>query len=242
MSSTNKTTNYELSQFLGSDKPAWLTDYNADMNKIDTGIHNAQTTATGADGKADANTTKIGTLTNLNTTAKTDLVSAINEANTNAGTAQGTANSASLTATSALGKAETAIANTELFNLTNIKTINASSFTDVVNFTSMGGSLTVATNTDGSVFKLYGSITFNRQLGTASFKIATDIRPTTETTIYPFGFYTEDSGYTRSFNATIATNGVITFSSYAGTMTGHNAMFMPCIYFAKDFGDEPVSA
>ena len=54
MSSTNKTTNYELSQFVGSDKPAWLQDYNADMSKIDTGIHNAATTATGADGKADA--------------------------------------------------------------------------------------------------------------------------------------------------------------------------------------------
>ena len=35
MSSTNKTTNYELSQFLGTDKPAWLSDYNTDMSKID---------------------------------------------------------------------------------------------------------------------------------------------------------------------------------------------------------------
>ena len=35
MSSTNKTTNYELSQFIGSDKPAWLVDYNGDMSKID---------------------------------------------------------------------------------------------------------------------------------------------------------------------------------------------------------------
>lgn len=36
MSHTNSTTNYELSQFLGSDKPAWLVDYNGDMLKIDT--------------------------------------------------------------------------------------------------------------------------------------------------------------------------------------------------------------
>ena len=36
MSSTNKTVNYELSQFIGSDKPAWLVDYNGDMSKIDT--------------------------------------------------------------------------------------------------------------------------------------------------------------------------------------------------------------
>ena len=36
MASTNHTTNYSLSQFVGSDKPAWLGDYNQDMDKIDT--------------------------------------------------------------------------------------------------------------------------------------------------------------------------------------------------------------
>lgn len=35
MSSTNKTAKLELSQFLGTDKPAWLGDYNSDMQKID---------------------------------------------------------------------------------------------------------------------------------------------------------------------------------------------------------------
>lgn len=69
MSSTNKTTNYELSQFLGSDKPAWLVDYNGDMQKIDTQMKAnaeaaaaAQTKANTADGKADANATAIQTL------------------------------------------------------------------------------------------------------------------------------------------------------------------------------------
>ena len=41
MSSTNKTTHYDLSQFTSNDIPAWLADYNADMRKIDTGIYNA---------------------------------------------------------------------------------------------------------------------------------------------------------------------------------------------------------
>lgn len=36
MSSTNKTTTLDLSQFVGTDKPDWLTDYNEDMEKIDT--------------------------------------------------------------------------------------------------------------------------------------------------------------------------------------------------------------
>ena len=36
MASTNKTTTLDLSQFVGTDKPDWLTDYNDDMEKIDT--------------------------------------------------------------------------------------------------------------------------------------------------------------------------------------------------------------
>lgn len=35
MSSTNKTTNYNLSQYIGTDKPTYLGDYNGDMLKID---------------------------------------------------------------------------------------------------------------------------------------------------------------------------------------------------------------
>lgn len=35
---TGSTDNYELSQFASSDKPAWLTDYNGDMRKIDAGM------------------------------------------------------------------------------------------------------------------------------------------------------------------------------------------------------------
>lgn len=53
MSSTNKTTHYELSQFTANDIPAWLSDYNSDMRKIDTGIFNAQTVGGEAGTKAD---------------------------------------------------------------------------------------------------------------------------------------------------------------------------------------------
>ena len=38
MASTNKTTNYLLSQFVASDKPSWLADYNGDRLKIDTAL------------------------------------------------------------------------------------------------------------------------------------------------------------------------------------------------------------
>lgn len=112
MASTNKTTNLELSQYVSSDKPTYLVDYNSDMAKIDTGVHtaqvtadtastaatNAQTTAEGAQttastaitNAATAQTTangaisNIGTLANLDTVNKANLVGAINEVNTSA--------------------------------------------------------------------------------------------------------------------------------------------------------------
>jgi hypothetical protein len=35
MTATNHTSNYNLSQFTGTDRPTWLGDYNGDMSKID---------------------------------------------------------------------------------------------------------------------------------------------------------------------------------------------------------------
>lgn len=35
MTATNHTNNYNLSQFVGTDRPTWLGDYNGDMSKID---------------------------------------------------------------------------------------------------------------------------------------------------------------------------------------------------------------
>ena len=40
MASTNKTKNLKLSQYVNSDKPSYLQDYNEDMLKIDNGFSN----------------------------------------------------------------------------------------------------------------------------------------------------------------------------------------------------------
>lgn len=45
--STNKTTNYELPQFIGTDKPSWLGDVNGAMSAIDTAMHTNATTIAG---------------------------------------------------------------------------------------------------------------------------------------------------------------------------------------------------
>lgn len=57
MSSTNKTTNYKLSQYIGTDKPTYLGDYNGDMLKIDKQMKanaDSASNATSAAGAAQA--------------------------------------------------------------------------------------------------------------------------------------------------------------------------------------------
>ena len=57
MTSTNKTTNYTLSQFKEGDRPSFLQDYNSDMAKIDAQMkRNADAAAAAAGGNIDAYT------------------------------------------------------------------------------------------------------------------------------------------------------------------------------------------
>lgn len=72
MASTNKTTNLDLSQFVGTDKPDWLTDYNADMGKIDAWTATAESDISTA--TADASSAK---------TTAGNALSAINNTNAN---------------------------------------------------------------------------------------------------------------------------------------------------------------
>ena len=60
MSSTNKTTYYDLSQYIGTDKPTYLGDYNSDMSKIDAGIHGADDKATTASQNAGSAIARVG--------------------------------------------------------------------------------------------------------------------------------------------------------------------------------------
>ena len=48
MASTNKTPNYDLPQFIASDKPTWLGDVNGAMLAIDTAMHDNAEDATNA--------------------------------------------------------------------------------------------------------------------------------------------------------------------------------------------------
>ena len=63
MTATNHTENYNLSQFVGTDRPTWLVDYNGDMAKIDAQMkQNADDIASAAEGKVDKTDSQPGTL------------------------------------------------------------------------------------------------------------------------------------------------------------------------------------
>lgn len=73
MSSTNKTTYYKLSQYIGTDKPTYLGDYNSDMSKIDEGIHAVKETATTANQTAGSAETIAQTALGSTKTNATDI-------------------------------------------------------------------------------------------------------------------------------------------------------------------------
>lgn len=240
MASTNKTTHYELSQYVGNDKPTYLTDYNNDMSNIDTGIYNAQTKADtafanagSADTKADnaqltANqalnsagsaNTNIGTMANLNTTDKTSVVGAINEVNTNL----------------------------KDFNLTIYESFSDNAFTISNNATLSWADIKMARNNSNSLFKLYGSIQI--VVGTAggvTLTFNSNLRPTEQYQIQNIGLWAwsaaNNPSYTilDSVSATVKTNGDIEIGIYAPVIGDARLQFIPCLYFNKSFGDTPT--
>lgn len=122
MSSTNKTPNYKLSQYIGTDKPTYLGDYNGDMLKIDSKLKanaDSATNAASAAGAAQAVAEKASqSVQNLNNsvTANSEDIASLKTKNAQQDVSiQNAANSAS----SALSKA-----NQNEHNITDINTRN----------------------------------------------------------------------------------------------------------------------
>lgn len=247
MSSTNKTTNYELSQFLGTDKPAWLTDYNADMGKIDAQMKLNADASAGADGKADANTTAIGTLANLTTDAKTNLVSAINEVDAHCDSATTSSQQALSTSTQAQTTATataTAMTNLEAkFNLTaSDLTVSCPQVTPSATATSVK----CAKNSDGSLAKIYGRIRLPSGYNGDCVITTSDtgLRPDTAITIDGCALrisVATNGRDTYALSYTLNTNGTVTITVANSTaFTSVDVILIACLIFVKDFGDTPA--
>lgn len=99
----------------------------------------------------------------------------------------------------------------------------------------------LAKNYDGSVIKLYGSISadINSNLG-CEVTLQTSLRPKADITIGYLGIRqnTTTAGEVSSISPTIHTDGRVTFSFGTSTANrGHKIIFFPCLLFIKDFGD-----
>ena len=110
---TNETANYDLPQFVGTDKPTWLGDFNEAMADIDAGMHeNASDIA--------SMQTDVATATATASQASQDVASLTSTVNTLSGnvtTATTTANNAQQTANSALNVANTKVSTSDLLDL-----------------------------------------------------------------------------------------------------------------------------
>lgn len=230
--STNKTANYNLSQYVGSDKPTYLGDYNSDMNKIDTQMK--------------ANSAAISEVSTKADLAKTTADTALQNANL----AQTTANEANTTATSALQKAVTNEANINKFNLDSIDTFTQANFTASESAISVNSAiLNVAYDNDSSIAKIYGVVDFTVGSGATANNYAsvqTNLRPKEKLIVTPIGekvMYRRDNNslsdiFTLSIE--IETTGELKVhlsvpESYnIGRVSCH---IYPCLLFLKDFGD-----
>ena len=171
---------------------------------------------------------KVGNIANLDTTAKTSTVAAINEV-------QG---------------------EIEKFNLSIFKEYTQNSGSS--DLTVSGGTLTntsfnVARNSDGSIFKLYGNAVITRGNSSGNMTVTlknTGITPSEAFNIVNAGLFIcrniggtaqTGNGQIFSLSPSIAANGDISFTiTSAPANSEWRLFFFPCLYFAKNFGDTPT--
>ena len=110
---TNQTANYELPQFVGTDKPTWLGDFNEAMSDIDAGMHkNASDIASMQSDVASATAAASQASQNVAT-----LTGTVNTLSSTVTSVQTTANNAQSTANSALNVANSKLSTSDLLDL-----------------------------------------------------------------------------------------------------------------------------
>ena len=260
MSSTNKTPNYELPQFVANDVPSWLGDFNQAMSKIDTQMkandskaQSAETNAENANSSAtqalktanQANTTANGANTNatnalsLATTANDNASTAKQNAQTalqTANTANGLASSANSTAQNANTNATKALNELNKFNLNNFQTYTNENMIPLTGLSDLNGAINIAYDNTKTVFKLYGIINLNTQANqSGQIKIQnTPFRPSKKITIQNGGI--GNCGDITTFvNIEIDTNGDL-YLDYWTTIAGIAQIgLFNCLYFLQEF-------
>lgn len=142
--STNKTANYELPQFVGTDKPTWLGDFNTAMATIDGGMAENKSNIESMDSRvssAESSASQASQNVSALTTRVDSVESSVSSATTTANNAQSTATTALNTANTANGKADT-----NANNISDLQTATANLAPVVLysNSTGTGGTVTLS--------------------------------------------------------------------------------------------------
>lgn len=255
MSATNTTTNYNLPIFIGSDKPAWLVDFNGAMNAIDAQMKtNADAIATKSPILTFNDTTEIE-LDKTGNVVTASLTSAVSDkvgralitplappAADQLVAVNTSGNQAAYEIGSGLYKDGGVLRAVDL-NLVNTGAVTVTSNTTGV--TVEANTLRYALNAERSIGKIYGKIYLKYSGGSSSTGAVADIS-TNLTVKAPGSAYTiEPVGITPDFVGAITANvsaaGAVSLlvPARGGNSTTHGYVF-PCIYFFADFGDTPT--
>ena len=199
MSATNSTPNYDLPQYVATDKPTYLGDFNKAMLDIDTNmksIENKADSAESASTTANSNASQALENANQASTKADNAQATATQAQTTATTAKNTADTAQSTATTAKNTADTAneTANMNTQNIANMKKWTKP--VSIVDSAITNSSLNCSYNLELKMLSLYGRLNFNKDnpnniiLGT----LPEAVRPTKTRTItngltpvYPIG-------------------------------------------------------
>ena len=265
--STNKTTNYELPQFIGTDKPSWLGDINSAMSTIDTGMHDNATAITGIESTVqtasatatqasldvatltETVTTQGGSITSIDgrvTTLETD--NATNKANITNVTGRVSSlesdnivNKQNITKNAnELATLENYMALTDTRQLTTYQTTNGGSVAT--------NQLSIALNSTGTMGKIYGFVKVtgaNQNIARVKYTNTGIKGVTSEFSIKCAGMVDNGSNPSNTGNADIIvrppagseTSASIEIRGTNVATSTTNFYIFPCIYIFKDFGD-----
>lgn len=233
MSSTNKTPNIQLSQFIGTDKPSWLSDYNSDMLKIDTAVGNSETGV--SDAKAAANNAltianQASTKGDTNASNIATINGQIETINQNITTVQGIANTAlnnANNANSAVSSLSTTIDSWQTITFANPDTTNFTTYNFNARFNSKLQLLSIFGKIQG-----HGNNTFTA--GKILATLPENVRPNEQKLIYMFGIGANTNGTLLMTAAYVQTNGNIvinTETAYPGNYLYFNMMLTTLGWF-----------
>lgn len=149
MSSTNKTPNYDLSQYVGTDKPTYLGDYNGDMLKIDAQMKENADAATNAESSAGEAVSKA-----------TQAQSSVEALSTRVGTVETTVTSQGQTVTQLTNNVNTLVQDnkTNKSNITNLQSeLQKNTFTLLTISGTSGPNVNASYNEFLKILNIYGN-------------------------------------------------------------------------------------